>query len=121
DHAMTESSPKSRRAPRRPGGEVKARVASLAPLDHPRTPSRQPDGGPTPAARRGQDVFRSAKAACNPCHNGPEFTDGKIHMAGLEERDDAYKGYNPPSLRDVYDKDTDLHARPAETLPGSIN
>ena len=54
-------------------------------------------------------MFRSAKAACNTCHGGPELTDGKIHEVGLEERDDAYRGYNPPSLRGLYDKDPYLH------------
>ena len=75
----------------------------------PRTPTATPDGGLSPAAKRGEAVFRSAKAACNTCHGGPEFTDGKIHIVGLEEPDDAYRGYNPPSLRGVYDKDPYLH------------
>ena len=91
------------------------------------TPTATPDGGLSPAAKRGEAVFRSAKAACNTCHGGPELTDGKIHVAGLEEPDDAYRGYNPPSLRGVYDKDPYLHdgrsqdpprrPRPAPTTP----
>ena len=87
----------------------------------PRTRSAQPDGGLTPAAQRGQDVFRSAKAACNTCHGGPELTDGKIHEVGLEERDDAYRGYNPPSLRGVYDKDPYLHDGRAKTLRDALS
>ena len=74
-------------------------VAYLETLDFPPNPYREPDGGLSPAAKRGEAVFRSAKAACNTCHGGPEFTDGKIHVVGLEEPGDAYKGYNPPSLK----------------------
>jgi len=38
------------------------------------------------AARRGEALFRSAKAACSSCHGGPEMTDGKVHVVGLESR-----------------------------------
>lgn len=116
DDAMVESFTKSMQGPRPSKDDVKALVAYLDTLEYPKNPYRQPDGSLTPAARRGQDVFRSAKAACNTCHNGPEFTDGKIHIAGLEERDDAYRGYNPPSLRGVYDKDPYLHDGRSKTL-----
>jgi cytochrome c peroxidase len=37
-------------------------------------------------------------------------------MVGLEERDDAYRGYNPPSLRGLYDKDPYLHDGRAKSL-----
>ena len=37
-------------------------------------------------------------------------------MVGLEEPDDAYRGYNPPSLRGVYDKDPYLHDGRSKTL-----
>jgi cytochrome c peroxidase len=116
DDAMVESFTKSMQGPRPAKDEVKALVAYLDTLEYPKNPYRQPDGSLTPAARRGQDVFRSAKAACSSCHNGPEFSDGKIHVAGLEEPDDAYRGYNPPSLRGVYDKDPYLHDGRAKTL-----
>ena len=43
-------------------------------------------------------------------------TDGKIHETGLEEPDDAYRGYNPPTLRGVYDKDPYLHDGRSKTL-----
>ena len=65
-------------------------------------------------------MFRSAKAACNTCHGGPELTDGKIHVVGLEEPDDAYRGYNPPSLRGVYDKDPYLHDGRSKTLRDAL-
>ena len=66
-------------------------------------------------------MFRSPKAACNTCHGGTELTDGKIHEAGLEERDDAYRGYNPPSLRGLYDKDPYLHDGRAKTLREALS
>jgi YVTN family beta-propeller protein len=116
DDAMIESFTKSMQGPRPSKDDVKALVAFLDTLEYPKNPYRQPDGSLTPAAKRGQDVFRSAKAACSTCHNGPEFTDGKLHNAGLEEPDDAYKGYNPPSLRGVYDKDPYLHDGRSKTL-----
>jgi YVTN family beta-propeller protein len=120
DDAMIESFTKSMQGPRPTKDDVKALVAFLDTLEYPRNPYRQPDGSLTPAAKRGQDIFRSAKAACNTCHNGPEFTDGKIHIAGLEESDDAYRGYNPPSLRGVYDKDPYLHDGRSRTLRDAL-
>ncbi len=113
---MVESFTKSMQGPKPSSSDVKALIAFLGTLDYPKNPYRLPDGGLTPAAGRGQAVFRSGKAACSSCHGGPELTDGKIHEAGLEERDDAYRGYNPPSLRGVYDKDPYLHDGRAKTL-----
>jgi YVTN family beta-propeller protein len=120
DDAMIESFTKSMQGPKPKAEDVKALVAFLDTLDYPRNPFRQPDGGLTPAAQRGRDVFRSAKAACNTCHGGQELTDGKIHVAGLEEPDDAYRGYNPPSLRGVYDKDPYLHDGRSQTLRDAL-
>ncbi|MFO0910094.1 MAG: beta-propeller fold lactonase family protein [Isosphaeraceae bacterium] len=116
DDAMVESFTKSMQGRRPREEDVKAIVAYLATLDYPRNPYRQPDGSLNEAARRGEAVFKSAKAACNTCHGGPELTDGKIHVVGLEERDDAYQGYNPPSLKGLYDKDPYLHDGRAKTL-----
>ena len=113
---MVESFTKSMQGPRPTADDVKALVAYLDTLDYPRNPYRDPDGSLSPAAERGEAVFRSAKAACNTCHGGPELTDGKIHDVGLEEPDDAYRGYNPPSLRGVYDKDPYLHDGRSKTL-----
>ncbi len=120
EDATVESFTKSMQGPRPSQEDVKAVVAFLGTLEFPKNPYREPDGSLTPAARRGQDIFRSAKAACSTCHGGPEFTDGKIHIAGLEESDDAYRGYNPPSLRGVYDKDPYLHDGRAKTLRDAL-
>jgi len=116
DDAIIESFTKSMQGQRPTDGEVRALAAYLTTLDYPRNPHLGPDGGPTPAARRGEAVFRSANAGCASCHGGPEFTDGKLHDVGLNERGDVYKGHNPPSLRGVYDKDPYLHDGRARTL-----
>jgi len=120
DDAMSESFTKSMQGKRPSGDDVKAIVAYLGTLEFPKNPYRAKDGGLTPSAARGEAVFRSAKAACNTCHRGPEFTDGKVHVVGLEEPDDAYRGYNPPSLRGVYDKDPYLHDGRSRTLRDAL-
>jgi YVTN family beta-propeller protein len=121
DDSMVESFTKSMQGTKPKTEDVKALIAYLDTLEYPKNPFRTPDGGLTPAAQRGQDVFRSAKGACNTCHGGPELTDGRIHEVGLEERDDAYRGYNPPSLRGVYDKDPYLHDGRAATLRAALS
>jgi YVTN family beta-propeller protein len=119
DEAMVESVTKSMQGKGPGGDDVKALVAFLETLDYPPNPYKE-DGGLTSAAERGRSVFRSAKAACNTCHGGPELTDGKVHVVGLEERDDAYKGYNAPSLRGTYDKDPYLHDGRSRTLRDAL-
>lgn len=120
DDAMVESFTKSMQGNRPSAAEVKALVAYLDTLEFPKNPYRTPDGGLTDAAKRGETVFRSAKAACNTCHGGDELSDGKVHVVGLEEPDDAYRGYNPPSLTGVYDKDPYLHDGRAKTLRDAL-
>jgi YVTN family beta-propeller protein len=121
EDAMVESFTKSMQGPRPSADDVTALVAFLETLDYPRNPYRTAEGGLSPAAQRGEAVFRSAKAACNTCHGGPELTDGKIHETGLEEPDDAYRGYNPPSLRGAYDKDPYLHDGRSKTLEEALS
>jgi len=118
--ATVESFTKSMQGKQPSAEDTQAVVAFLATLDYPRNPNRDTEGDLTPAAIRGEHVFRSANAACITCHNGPEFTDGKIHEIGLEERRDVYRGYNPPSLRGVYDKDPYLHDGRAKTLRDAL-
>jgi YVTN family beta-propeller protein len=119
--AMLESFTKSMQGPKPKSEDIQALIAFLDTLDYPKSPYREPDGGLSAAAKRGEAVFRSEKAACSTCHSGPEFTDGKVHIAGLEERDDAYRGYNPPSLRGIYDKDPYLHDGRARTLREALS
>jgi cytochrome c peroxidase len=120
EDAMIESFTKSMQGRRPSEDDVRALVAYLGTLEYPKNPYYTADTL-SPAARRGEAVFRSAQAACNRCHGGTELTDGKIHMAGLEERDDAYRGYNPPSLRGVYDKDPYLHDGRAKSLQDALS
>lgn len=89
-------------------------------LDYPRNPYREPDGSLSPQAERGKAVFLSAKADCATCHKGPEFTDGKVHVVGLEESDDVHQGYNPPSLRGLHDKYPYLHDARSATLHDAL-
>ncbi len=106
--------------PRPSSEDIKALIAYLATLEFPRNPYTDPSGRLSAEAERGKVVYRSAKAACNTCHGGPELTDGKIHTVGLEEPDDAYRGYNPPALRGLYDKDPYLHDGRSKTLRAAL-
>ena len=120
DDAMVESFTKSMQGSRPSQDEVDALVAYLATLEFPRNPNRAANGGLTPQAKRGEEVFRSKKANCASCHSGPDFTDGKRHDVGLNESGDVYKGHNPPSLRGTYDKDPYLHDGRAQTLRDAL-
>jgi DNA-binding beta-propeller fold protein YncE len=120
EDATVESFTKSMQGRRPSPEDIEALVAFLGTLEFPRNPFRGADGELSPAARRGETVYRSAKTACNTCHGGPELTDGKIHIVGLEEPDDRYRGYNPPSLRGVYDKDPYLHDGRSKTLRDAL-
>jgi cytochrome c peroxidase len=121
DDAMLESFTKSMQGPTPKTEDVRAIIAYLKTLEYPRNPYRDRSGVLSLEAERGKSVYRSAKAACNTCHGGPELTDGKIHIAGLEEPDDAYRGYNPPSLVGVYDKDPYLHDGRSKTLREALS
>jgi cytochrome c peroxidase len=120
EDATVESFTKSMQGKRPTRADSEALIAYLATLDYPKNPYRGSHGDLSPAAKRGEAVFRSAKAACSTCHGGPELTDGKVHLVGLEEPDDAYRGYNPPSLRGAYDKDPYLHDGRSKTLRDAL-
>jgi YVTN family beta-propeller protein len=121
EEGMVESFTKSMQGPKPSAEDTKALIAYLGTLDYPRNPYRDASGRLSPEAERGKVVYSSPKAACNTCHGGPEFTDGKIHTVGLEEPDDAYRGYNPPSLRGLYDKDPYLHDGRSKTLREALS
>jgi cytochrome c peroxidase len=88
----------------------------LRTLELPPNPHRGPGGALTPAAERGEQVFRSEKAGCSVCHSGSLFTDGQIHDVGLGSSDDRYQGYNTPSLLGAYRKVRLLHSGRATSL-----
>lgn len=96
--------------------EVPSLLAYLETLKEPPNPFRMPDGSLSAAAKRGQKVFASTKAACINCHSGDYYTDGRIHDVGLGSMTDKYKGYNTPSLRGLYRKTRFLHNGRARSL-----
>jgi hypothetical protein len=96
--------------------DVQALAAFFETLQPPPNPFRNPDGSLTEAARRGEAIFHSAKAGCANCHSGPYFTDGQIHDVGLGAPGDRYRGFNTPTLLNVYRKTNLLHDGRAATL-----
>jgi YVTN family beta-propeller protein len=97
-------------------GDAEALLAYMRSLQFPPSPHRTPAGSLTPAAKRGQVVFESAKAGCANCHPAPHFTNAGIYDVGLGTSEDKYQGYNPPSLRGVYARAPYLHDGRAATL-----
>jgi YVTN family beta-propeller protein len=73
-----------------------------------------PAGERTEAAVRGEAVFRGK--ACDACHAPPDYTSDEPYLVGLESPEDAYKGFNPPSLRGVSTRGPYLHDARARTL-----
>ena len=96
--------------------DTRALLAYLDSLEAPPNPFRNPDGTLSDAALRGKQVFASGKAGCSDCHNGPHYTDGRIHDVGLGSEKDYYEGFNTPSLRGVYRKVRLLHSGRAQSL-----
>jgi len=93
----------------------------LSKLDPGPNPFRTADGGLSTAAVRGKAIFNSKSAACIDCHNGPHFTDGKIHDVGLGSERDRYDGFNTPALTSVYQKVRFLHDGRAKSLEAVLN
>jgi YVTN family beta-propeller protein len=102
-------------------GDVASLLAYLESLKDPPNPFRTPDGSLNSAAKRGQKVFASPKAACINCHSGDYYTDGRIHDVGLGSASDKYEGYNTPSLRGLYRKVRFLHNGRARSLERVVN
>lgn len=96
--------------------EPAALLAYLKSLEEPPNPFRREDQSLSPAARRGQSVFTSAKAGCANCHSGEFYTDGLIHDVGLGSKSDRYEGYNTPSLKGLYRKVRFIHHGRARSL-----
>ncbi len=97
--------------------DAAALLAYLTTLQPPPNPFRSPGGlSLSAAAHRGKEIFFGEKAACSKCHNDLHFTDGQIHDVGLGSPRDRYRGFNTPSLRNVYQKVKLLHDGRADTL-----
>ena len=119
---MVESFTKSMQGTKPKADDVKALIAYLDTLEYPKNPFRKPDGGLTPGrpARPGRLPI-APRPPATPATAAPSSPTARIHEVGLEERDDAYRGYNPPSLRGVYDKDPYLHDGRAKTLREALS
>ncbi|HVA51784.1 MAG TPA: cytochrome c peroxidase [Pirellulales bacterium] len=113
--AMRKSLTETMLGPPPNGDDVAALVAYLSSLDAPPNPNRA-GGAPSEAARRGEQLFQSAKAGCASCHRGDCFTDGEIHDVGLGSPRDEYQGFNTPSLVGLYHRIRLLHDGRAKSL-----
>ncbi len=98
-----------------PIDDVEAVAAFLETLAPPPNPHREA-GRLSAAAARGETVFQSEKAGLRSAIPAPHFTDGMTHDVGLGAPSDAYRGYNAPSLRGVYDRVLLLHDGRARSL-----
>jgi len=95
-------------------------VEFLSALKRPVNPYRKSDGSLTAAALKGKAVFESDSAGCLTCHYGKYHTDGQIHDVNTGEDEDAYQGYNTPSLLGVYRKVRFLHDGRVKSLRGVL-
>lgn len=102
-----DSATKSMQGPEPTDHELDAVLAYLATLEFRPNPHRNSDGSLTDAAKRGEALFNAR--GCNTCHAPPDYTTPAIYKVGLESPEDAYVGFNPPSLRGVYSRSPYLH------------
>lgn len=94
--------------------DLDALMAFLATLELPQSPHRNPNGTLTASEKRGETVFRAK--GCDTCHAPPFYTNAGIYKVGLESPTDAHQGFNPPSLRNVYNRAPYLHDGSARSL-----
>lgn len=95
--------------------DIAAVLAYLETLTPPPNPNRLSDGSPTPAAKRGELLFRG-KARCVRCHHGDYFTSPRVYDVKLDSAGSPFQGFNPPSLLGLYDRGPFLHDGRAITL-----
>ena len=100
--------------------DKEALIAFLQTLKRPPNPFRN-ESELIESIKRGETLFHSSKTGCADCHNGPHFTDGQVHDVGLGSKDDAYEGYNTPSLVGTYQKVRWLHSGRAKSLQRVVN
>jgi DNA-binding beta-propeller fold protein YncE len=96
--------------------DAQALAAFLSSMRSPPNPNRLDSEPIGPAAARGKEIFFGPKGACSDCHSGTAWTDNQIHDLGLGTSNDAYQGYNTPSLQGVFRKVQLLHDGRASTL-----
>ena len=96
--------------------DARALAAFLSSMQSPPNPNRIDSEPIGQAAARGKEIFFGPKGACSDCHSGTAWTDNQIHDLGLGTSNDAYHGYNTPSLQGVFRKVQLLHDGRASTL-----
>jgi cytochrome c peroxidase len=75
------------------------------------------NGKLSPAARRGERLFRSAQTGCAQCHSGPLFTNLKSYDVGTHNRfDKTTDVFDTPTLIEVWRTAPYLHDGSAATL-----
>ncbi len=104
--AVVESFTQSMQGTEPTNAETEAIIAYLKSLDWKKSPF--------PVNPAGQKVFIAK--GCTSCHGGANYVSAEITKTGLEDSDDVYSGYNPPSLRNVYSRAPYLHDGRARTL-----
>jgi cytochrome c peroxidase len=74
------------------------------------------DGKLAPAARRGREIFLSAKTGCAACHPAPLFTDLKFHDVGTRAKTDTAPDFDTPTLVEMWRSAPYLHDGSAANL-----
>jgi YVTN family beta-propeller protein len=98
-----ESMTKSMQGPEPTDADLDALIAFLKTLEF--RPGRKAADQTT--VSRGKEIFVSR--ACGDCHAPPTYSSPAVFNVGLEAPNDAYKGFNPPSLRGVAARSPFLH------------
>lgn len=104
---------KSMQGPEPTAEELNAVYAYLETLDWRPNP-RAKDPQTAKARMRGEALFKAK--ACDTCHAPPYYTSSNVYTVGLESTEDAYKGYNPPTLLNVGTRSPYLHDGRSRTL-----
>jgi cytochrome c peroxidase len=115
DQAVAKSLKDTLNGPKPSAEDVRAVVAFLETLDHAPNPHRGTQGSLSKSAERGQAIFKG-KARCSRCHQGEHYTSTKNYDVKVGDDGSPFELYNPPSLRDLYDRGPFLHDGRAETL-----
>ena len=118
--AMTHSLKTTMQGPEPNSGDEEALIAFFSSLTTPPRPNRNSDPIQLVAIERGKQIFDSSKGACTTCHRGDQFSDGEIHDVGTGDRNDAYVGFNTPTLNGVFRKVQLLHDGSAENLQEAL-
>lgn len=99
-----------------PEEDIAAVLAYLQSLQPVPSPYRDPDGGLSAAARRGEALFLNESARCAHCHPPPLYTDLKQHNVGTQSPQDESPRFDTPSLVESYRTAPYLHDGSAADL-----